>query len=178
MLGQEVLRALRLAELSQQHVALPQGSSQTRAVFKGHQCLGNILASPCRVRCCIGSCGVRWTSGPVVPQQGGPKPQTTANCCHSLPVCRACFASWWQCQQQQDCREAQQLKDDLGLTTAASKLQERGLVPDPHGLFTIQCPACRWAVILTAACEPQERGLLHDICGALMLLEAQPACRQ
>ena len=74
-----------------------------------------------------------------------------------LPVCRACFASWWQWQQQQQCKEAQQLEGDLGPAAAASKLQERGLVPDPHGLFTILCPACRWAVSLTAVRKPHER---------------------
>ena len=57
--------------------------------------------------------------------------------------CRECFVRWWRWEQRSLHGKRGQILGDLG-ARAAPVLSEHGLVPDAKGLFTIQCPSCRW----------------------------------
>ena len=79
----------------------------------------------------------------------------------------ACFACWWRWEQRSLHAKRKQTMEDLG-ARAGQVLSEQGLVPDVKGLYTIQCPSCRFALARTSP-------MMHCSCNSCA--SQQPACQ-
>lgn len=79
----------------------------------------------------------------------------------------ACFACWWRWEQRSLHATRKQTMEDLG-ARAGQVLSEQGLVPDVKGLYTIQCPSCRFALARTST-------MMHCSCNSCA--SQQPSCQ-